>query len=167
MLNLLDLATQQALACAGQRRAEGPAVQGSRSASARDSSSWSRPHTSAERVSLQRKQAVPVPGWVPQLPREAAEQCFYHVVSSPEHPEVAELVGQAMAKLGWIEDTEGIVLESRRARHRAEPATGGAAPRKCHLWNLLWTWTSRVRVPETELFAWQRVNHFQGCRCCS
>ncbi|GAX74993.1 hypothetical protein CEUSTIGMA_g2439.t1 [Chlamydomonas eustigma] len=31
---------------------------------------------------------------------------------------------------------------------------------RCHMWNLLWTWSVKARVPFSDLLVWQRVNHF-------
>ena len=117
----------------------------------------------AQEGSVPPPSTVAVPGWVRQLPMPAAALRYFRVVTDAEHPEVAQLVRAAMAKLGWLEDAEGGALEP------PVPADGGdgeAAARQsaCHLWNVLWTWSSRVRAPESELLAWQRVNHFQESR---
>ncbi|GMH39600.1 hypothetical protein BSKO_07498 [Bryopsis sp. KO-2023] len=31
-------------------------------------------------------------------------------------------------------------------------------------WNVLWTWSSRIRVPHADLLVWQRVNHYPNSR---
>lgn len=110
---------------------------------------------------------IVAPGWVAQLPRSSAQKRFYRVVASAEHPEVRELVVRVMTKLGWEEDLDGAgtSVQEQASKRKAPALPPPVATKQCHMWNLLWTWTSRVRVPETQLFAWQRINHFQECRC--
>jgi hypothetical protein len=104
-----------------------------------------------------------VPGWVDQLPTELAQQRFYKVVTSKDHPEVAELLHVVMKKLGWLED-----LDTSRCSEGPDDDLSNQRSRKksdLHLWNLMWTWSNRVHVPEGDLFVWQKINHFQGCKC--
>ena len=111
---------------------------------------------------------VAVPDWVPQLPTATMQQRFFRVATNDEHPEVAEVVRHAMHKLGWTEDRDGSALTSRPALGSAQSKTDVndiSGKGATHLWNMLWTWTAHVRVSEDELLMWQRVNHFQHCRC--
>ncbi|GFR52132.1 hypothetical protein Agub_g14647 [Astrephomene gubernaculifera] len=43
-------------------------------------------------------------------------------------------------------------------------AGGTSGGGRCHLWNVLWSWSVKVRVPANELLVWQRVNHFAEAR---
>lgn len=77
---------------------------------------------------------------------------------------MGELLRATMSKLGWLEDKSGGLP------YDDDPESGGSTPSQTHggaphMWNLLWTWSSRVHVPDSELFVWQRVNHFAECRC--
>lgn len=95
---------------------------------------------------------VAVPGWVPQLSNGVAKQRFFKIIAG-EHPEVEELVGGVLRDMGWLEDSD-------------QPTSiSDACNSGCNLWDLCWTWTVRARVPESKLFAWQRINHFQEGRC--
>jgi hypothetical protein len=105
-----------------------------------------------------------VPGWVDQLPTERAQQRFFKVVTTKDHPEVAELLRLVMQNLGWLEDLDvgnggcaGPEADIGVQRSKQKP--------DLYLWNLIWTWSNRVHVPEGDLFVWQKINHFQGCRC--
>jgi hypothetical protein len=104
---------------------------------------------------------------VPQLPTAACRKRFFRVITNDEHPEVAEIVRSAMAKLGWQEDRESMGADAATLERQPDASAVTLPTRKnaAHMWNMLWTWTSRVRVPEDELLMWQRVNHFQHCRC--
>ncbi len=42
--------------------------------------------------------------------------------------------------------------------------SGPTGERRCHVWNVLWSWSVRCRVPTSELLVWQRVNHFSEAR---
>jgi hypothetical protein len=104
---------------------------------------------------------------VPQLPTKLARQRFFRVVTNAEHPEVAELLRKTMTRLGWREDKEGpevVNLHPDEESEHCRVMQTHTSANMCHMWDLLWTWTSRIRVPEGDLFAWQRVNHFQECR---
>lgn len=96
---------------------------------------------------------VTVPGWVPQVSTALAQQRWYCIVAGADHPEVTALVGRSLKALGWQED--------KCCRHSPGGAASAGEP---HMWNLCWTWSVRSRVPDT-LLTWQRVNHFQECRC--
>ncbi|KXZ49179.1 hypothetical protein GPECTOR_22g769 [Gonium pectorale] len=41
--------------------------------------------------------------------------------------------------------------------------SAGAGAR-CHMWNVMWSWSIKARVPTNELLVWQRVNHFSEAR---
>ncbi|GLI62135.1 hypothetical protein VaNZ11_004698, partial [Volvox africanus] len=43
-------------------------------------------------------------------------------------------------------------------------AAGGSGGTRCHMWNVLWSWSVKVRVPVNDLMVWQRVNHFAEAR---
>lgn len=94
---------------------------------------------------------VAVPGWVPQLSNGRTQQKFFRIIAG-EHPEVEDLVGGVLRDMGWLEDSD------------VEASGSDGCGNGCHLWNLCWTWTVRAKVPESKLFAWQRINHFQECR---
>ncbi|GLC66151.1 hypothetical protein PLESTF_000390500 [Pleodorina starrii] len=46
----------------------------------------------------------------------------------------------------------------------AAAASAGGGGSRCHVWNVLWSWSVKVRVPVSELLVWQRVNHFSEAR---
>ncbi|GLC36927.1 hypothetical protein PLESTM_000519300 [Pleodorina starrii] len=46
----------------------------------------------------------------------------------------------------------------------AASAGGSGGGSRCHVWNVLWSWSVKVRVPVSELLVWQRVNHFSEAR---
>jgi hypothetical protein len=96
---------------------------------------------------------VAVPGWLPQLSTGMARQRFFKIVAGSEHPEVEHMVGGVLRELGWLEDQDPSM------------DTGCYGTGRCDLWNLCWTWTVRARVPESKLLSWQKINHFQECRC--
>ncbi|KAG2495208.1 hypothetical protein HYH03_006814 [Edaphochlamys debaryana] len=41
---------------------------------------------------------------------------------------------------------------------------GGGGGGRCHLWNVLWSWSVKTRAPAGELLTWQRVNHYAEAR---
>ena len=109
-------------------------------------------HYRGQRRAYDAFSVVAVPGWLPQVSNGVARQRFFKIIAG-DHPEVEELVGGVLRDMGWLEDSE-------QSSTVSEAGSNG-----CHLWNLCWAWTVRARVPESKLFAWQRINHFQECRC--
>ena len=79
----------------------------------------------------------------PQRPDGDASELVFRVPSS-SHEEVYNLISSSLQGVrGWQEDR-----------------AGGAAAAGGYHWNLLWTWSSKIPIPRSELNVWQRVNHY-------
>eukprot|EP00798_Chlamydomonas_sp_ICE-L_P012583 gene12583-15807_t len=40
------------------------------------------------------------------------------------------------------------------------PGTSQRLAGRCHMWNLMWSWSVKMKVPFNDLMIWQKVNHF-------
>lgn len=114
---------------------------------------------------------------------------YYAVADDSSHPEVREVLKLAMEGWeGWepdpIDQNTAGPSPPRPANFRhpsptasssanvassaSRPVTALNQPRplagRCHLWNVLWTWSVKVRVPFSDLLVWQKVNHFPEAR---
>ncbi|GIL75131.1 hypothetical protein Vretifemale_4908 [Volvox reticuliferus] len=58
----------------------------------------------------------------------------------------------------------GGVGSSGGASSNISGSPGGSGGTRCHMWNVLWSWSVKVRVPVNDLMVWQRVNHFAEAR---
>jgi hypothetical protein len=107
-----------------------------------------------------------VPSWVPQLCRHMANLRYFMIITNRDHPEVDTLVNKCLQKLGWKRlELCQLCTEPHDDSDDASYADRGRCAHEPHLWNLLWTWTARRCVSSSKLLMWQRVNHFQECRC--